>query len=49
VYWTTCRVTACEQNPVLAVYSMFGGQLRKRRDMRDMRKTLDRIKVVVEE
>lgn len=88
VYWTTCRVTACEpgrefgfavlagdrvvnnwhyrleptasgtdvtesfrleQNPVLVVYSLFGGQLRRRRNLRDMRKTLERIKAVVEQ
>ncbi|RZT15785.1 polyketide cyclase/dehydrase/lipid transport protein [Mycobacterium sp. BK558] len=87
VYWTTCRVTACEpgrefgfavlagdravnnwhyrltptasgtdvtesfrldQNPLMALYSVFGGQLRKRRNLRDMRKTLERIKAVVE-
>ena len=30
------------------VFGLFGGQLRKRRNIRDMRKTLERIKVVVE-
>jgi len=83
VYWTTCRVTACEpgrefgfevmvgdravnnwhyrlapagagtdvtesfrlnMNPLMALYSVFGGQLRRRRNLRDMRKTLERIK-----
>jgi hypothetical protein len=87
VYWTTCRVTACEpgrefgfavlvgDRPVnnwhyemtptdggtvvtesfrlneslfTWIYSTFGGQLRRRRNMRDMRKTLERIKTVVE-
>lgn len=87
VYWTTCRVTACEpgrefgfevlvgdravnnwhyrlspagagtdvtesfrlsQSPLMAVYSVLGGQLRRRRNLRDMRKTLERIKAAVE-
>jgi hypothetical protein len=87
VYWTTCRVTACEpgrefgfevlvgDRPVnnwhyrltpadggtdvtesfrmndsafTTIYSLFGGQLRRRRNIRDMRKTLERIKAVVE-
>jgi len=87
VYWTTCRVTACDpgrefgfevlagdrpvnnwhyrlvpsgsatevtesfrlnENPLVALYSMVGGQLRRRRNIRDMRKTLERIKAVVE-
>lgn len=87
VYWTTCRVTACEPGrefgfavmmgdtalnnwhyrftPVdggtevtesfrldeslpMKLFSLLGGQLRKRRNMRDMRTTLERIKVVVE-
>lgn len=87
VYWTTCRVTACEPGrefgfevllagkpvnnwhygfaPVGAgtevtesfrmneglmttLFGLFGGQLRKRRNIRDMRKTLERIKAVVE-
>lgn len=88
VYWTTCRVTACEPGhefgfevllggkPVnnwhyllepaadggtdvtesfrmnegltTTLFGMFGGQLRKRRNIRDMRKTLERIKAVVE-
>ena len=87
VYWTTCRVTACEPgrefgfevlvgdravnnwhyrltpaqgrtdvtesfqlnaSPLMSLYSVFGGQLRKRRNLRDMRKTLERIKAVVE-
>ena len=30
------------------LFGLFGGQLRKRRNMRDMRKTLERIKAVVE-
>ena len=87
VYWTVCRVTACEpgkefgfevlvgDKPVnnwhyqftpteagtdvtesfrmtdgllTKVFGMFGGQLRTRRNRRDMRKTLERIKAVVE-
>lgn len=87
VYWTTCRVTACErgrefgfavllgdrpvnnwryqmtptdegtdvtesfrltESPFIRLYSMLGGQLRRRRNIRDMRKTLGRIKTVVE-
>jgi hypothetical protein len=87
VYWTTCRVTACEPGrefgfevlvggkPVnnwhylftptgggtevtesfrlnssvpTRVFWAFGGYLRKRRNIRDMRKTLERIKAVVE-
>ena len=87
VYWTTCRVTACEpgrefgfevllgdravnnwhyrlspagagtdvtesfrlnQSPLMAVYSVLGGQLRRRRNLRDMRKTLERIKAAAE-
>ena len=87
VYWTTCRVTACEPgrefgfevlvgdravnnwhyrltpsqgstdvtesfqlnaSPLMSLYSVFGGQLRRRRNLRDMRKTLERIKAVVE-
>ena len=88
VYWTTCRVTACEPGkefgfevllggkPVnnwhyrfdastdggtdvtesfrmnegltTTLFGMFGGQLRKRRNVRDMTKTLERIKAVVE-
>ena len=87
VYWTTCRVTACEpgrefgfevlvgdravnnwhyrltpaqgrtdvtesfylnSNPLVSLYSLLGGQLRRRRNLRDMRKTLERIKAVVE-
>ena len=88
VYWTTCRVTACEPGrefgfavlgpgdsavnnwhyrfaprgdgtdvtesyrmnsslPVRVVW-MFAGQLRGRRNVRDMRTTLERIKKVVE-
>ncbi|MCZ8381064.1 SRPBCC family protein [Mycobacterium sp. CPCC 205372] len=88
VYWTVCRVTACEPgrefgfevligdrpvnnwhyrfDPVdggtdvtesfrmtegllATVFGIFGGQLRTRRNKRDMRKTLERIKAVVEE
>jgi hypothetical protein len=87
VYWTTCRVTACEpgrefgfevlvgDRPVnnwhyrftptddgtdvtesfrmndsvfTKLFAMLGGQLRTRRNKRDMRKTLERIKAVVE-
>jgi hypothetical protein len=87
VYWTTCRVTACDpgrefgfevllgdravnnwhyrltpmgtgtdvtesfhlnQNPLIAVYSVVGGQLRRRRNLRDMRKTLERVKAIAE-
>lgn len=87
VYWTTCRVTACEPDrefgfevmlgdravnnwhyrltptrtgtdvtesfrlngsPMMAVYSMSIGQLRRRRNLRDMRKTLERIKALAE-
>lgn len=87
IYWTTCRVTACEpgrefgfevllgDRPVnnwhyqfapadggtdvtesfrmneglmTTVFGLFGGQLRTRRNVRDMRKTLERIKAVVE-
>lgn len=88
VYWTTCRVTACEPSrefgfevlvgdrPVnnwhyrfdavdggtdvtesfrmneglfTTLFGLLGGQLRRRRNVRDMRKTLERIKAVVEE
>jgi hypothetical protein len=87
VYWTTCRVTACEPgrefgfdvlvgdrpanhwhyrftprdggtdvtesfrlrgSALLRIYWALGGWLRGRRNMRDMRKTLERIKEVVE-
>jgi hypothetical protein len=87
VYWTTCKVTACEpgrefgfavlmgnkavnnwhyrltptaagtdvtesfrldDSIAMKLFSMFGGQLRRRRNIRDMRKTLQRIKAVVE-
>jgi hypothetical protein len=87
VYWTVCRVTACEpgkefgfevlvgDKPVnnwhylftpteagtdvtesfrmtegllTTIFGMVGGQLRTRRNRRDMRKTLERIKAVVE-
>jgi Polyketide cyclase / dehydrase and lipid transport len=88
VYWTTCRVTACEpgrefgfdvlvgERPAnhwhyelaprdggtdvtesfllkksmweRVYYWGFGGYLRQRRNVRDMRKTLERIKEVVE-
>jgi polyketide cyclase/dehydrase/lipid transport protein len=87
VYWTTCRVTACEpgrefgfevlvgdravnnwhyafapvvggtdvtesfrmnEGLVTTLFGLFGGQLRRRRNIRDMRKTLERIKAVVE-
>jgi hypothetical protein len=87
VYWTTCRVTACDpgrefgfevlvgDRPVnnwhyrfapttdgtdvtesfrmneglfTTIFGLLGGQLRRRRNIRDMRKTLERIKAVVE-
>ncbi|WP_099022820.1 SRPBCC family protein [Mycolicibacterium palauense] len=91
VYWTTCRVTACEpgrefgfevlvgdrpvnnwhyrfdpvgdetsdetdvtesfrmaSSPLTTLFGVFGGQLRKRRNLRDMETTLRRIKAVVE-
>ncbi|GJF09395.1 cyclase [Mycolicibacterium cyprinidarum] len=87
VYWTTCRVTACDpgrefgfevlagdravnnwhylltpagpvtevtesfrlsENLLMSLYSVLGGQLRRRRNIRDMRKTLERIKAVAE-
>jgi hypothetical protein len=87
VYWTTCRVTACEpgrefgfevllggkpvnnwhylfapvnggtevtesfrmsESLMTTLFGLFGGQLRTRRNIRDMRKTLERIKAVVE-
>lgn len=35
-------------NPLMSLYSVLGGQLRRRRNIRDMRKTLERIKAVVE-
>jgi hypothetical protein len=88
VYWTTCRVTACEpgrefgfevlvgdrpmnnwhyrlvpgnggtavtesfrmnEGLFTTLFGLLGGQLRRRRNIRDMRKTLERIKAVVEE
>ncbi|KAA0108412.1 SRPBCC family protein [Mycolicibacterium sp. P1-5] len=87
VYWTTCRVTACEpgrefgfavlagdkalnnwhyrleprgdgtdvtesfrlaKSAPMRVFWLFGGYLRGRRNKRDMRTTLERIKKVVE-
>ena len=87
VYWTTCRVTACEPGSEFGfevlvgdrqvnnwhyrftatdsgtdvtesfrmndsvftkIFGLLGGQLRTRRNRRDMRKTLERIKAVVE-
>ena len=87
VYWTTCKVTACDpgrefgfavlagdrainnwhyrlvpagdgtdvtesfrmaESPLTKVYLVFGGFLRRRRNIRDMTKTLHRIKDVVE-
>ena len=86
VYWTTCRVTACDPGRefgfavligdsrqrlalpfhtgrrrhrchrvvppqrlvLMRMFSVLGGQLRRRRNIRDMRKTLERIKAVVE-
>ncbi len=88
VYWTTCRVTACEPgrefgfavlagdralnnwhyrlepsgdgtdvtesfrlntSPAMRVFWLFAGYLRGRRNVRDMRTTLERIKKVVED
>src|SRR5215469_3856495 len=82
VYWTTCKVTACEpgrefgfavlagdkainnwhydlapagdgtdvtesfwmpKSPLMQVFRLFGGFLRERRNLRDMRTTLERI------
>ena len=87
VYWTTCRVTACEpgrdfgfevlvgdravnnwhyrfepadggtevtesfrmnEGLFTTLFGLLGGQLRRRRNIRDMRKTLERIKAAVE-
>jgi uncharacterized membrane protein len=87
IYWTTCRVTACEpgsefgfevlmgdravnnwhyrftpvddgtevtesfrmtEGLMTTVFGLIGGQLRKRRNIRDMRTTLERIRAVVE-
>jgi Polyketide cyclase / dehydrase and lipid transport len=87
VYWTTCRITACEpgrefgfevlvgdravnnwhyrfesvdggtdvtesfrmnEGVFTTLFGLLGGQLRRRRNIRDMRKTLERIKAVVE-
>jgi hypothetical protein len=88
VYWTTCRVTACEpgrefgfavlgpgdralnnwhyrltpsgdgtdvtesfrlaDSPLTPVFWVLGGFLRERRNVRDMRTTLERIRTVVE-
>jgi hypothetical protein len=87
VYWTTCRVTACEPGSEFGfdvlvgdraantwhyrltpvdggtevtesfrmpdslfskLFSVLGGQLRQRRNIRDMRTTLERVKTVVE-
>jgi hypothetical protein len=87
VYWTTCRVTACEpgrefgfdvlvgntvantwhyrltpaeggtevtesfrmpESLFSKLFGLLGGQLRQRRNVRDMRTTLERIKAVVE-
>ena len=87
VYWTTCRVTACEpgrefgfevllgdravnnwhyrldqvdggtevtesfrmnEGLFTTLFGLLGGQLRRRRNVRDMRKTLERIKAVAE-
>jgi hypothetical protein len=87
VYWTTCRVTACEpgrefgfdvllgdkpanswhyrltavdagtevtesfkmpESLFTSLFSVLGGRLRQRRNVRDMRTTLERIKAVVE-
>jgi hypothetical protein len=87
VYWTTCRVTACEpgrefgfevmlggkpvnnwhyafaptdggtdvtesfrmtEGLMTTIFGLFGGQLRTRRNRRDMTKTLERIRAVIE-
>lgn len=88
IYWTKCRVTACEpgrefgfevllgeksvnnwhyrfepaagggtevtesfwmtEGLMTTLFGIFGGQLRRRRNIRDMRTTLERIKAVVE-
>ncbi|WP_197377352.1 SRPBCC family protein [Mycolicibacterium baixiangningiae] len=87
VYWTTCRVTACEpgrefgfevllgdravnnwhyrftpvdggtevtesfrldDSALMRLFAVVGGQLRRRRNNRDMRKTLERIRAAVE-
>lgn len=87
VYWTTCRVTACEpgrefgfavlvgdrpvnnwhyrltpagdgtdvtesfrmaDSPLTTLYFLLGGFLRQRRNVRDMTRTLQRIKAVAE-
>lgn len=87
VYWTTCRVSACEpgrefgfdvmmgdwaanhwhykfieledgtdvtesfrlaESPFLRIYWVFGGYLRRRRNVRDMRKTLERVREAAE-
>ena len=57
IYWTTCRVTACEPGrefgfeiavPTILRATAFLGVLRKRRNLRDMRTTLERIRDVVE-
>lgn len=87
VYWTTCRVTACEpgrefgfevlvgdrpvnnwhytftpvgdgtdvtesfrmaEGVLTTLFGLLGGQLRKRRNIRDMTTTLQRIRAVVE-
>ncbi|WP_102144236.1 SRPBCC family protein [Mycobacterium hubeiense] len=37
-----------DQSLFFKLYSVLGGQLRRRRNLRDMRKTLERIKAVVE-
>jgi hypothetical protein len=37
-----------DDSPLMKVFSVLGGQLRRRRNLRDMRKTLERIKAVVE-
>ena len=42
------RVIPAQPRTVLGVYWLFGGFLRKRRNVRDMTKTLNRIKDVVE-
>lgn len=36
------------QNALMSLYSLLGDQLRRRRNLRDMRKTLERIKAVAE-
>jgi hypothetical protein len=64
VYWTTCRITACEPGRVFGFQVLVSdrpvnnwhyrfvqflfGELRRRRNIRDMTTTLERIRAVVE-